>query len=175
MSLQPGFSQRHHNHIFDWSSSFSGRRRSGETSIILSESYQKWRTGVYWIQRPANVGPYIFSEAAYQPQNHEPRVESSWRLLILGRRRVTKTQHYCHSCSSEHILLLCFFLATGGVLIILMFWWNPLNYPDPRIKRFWIGTNSMSSCIHLYWWYLLKARVNLIWDTQCAWLRRAYL
>ena len=115
---------------------------------------------------------HIFSEA-YQPQN-EPRDKSSWLanhgLKVAGalpRHSIIVTVAVQSTFGLYASLLL------GGALIILMFWWH-VKLARSRIKRFWIGTKTMmSSCIHLYWWYLLKARVNLIWDTQCAWLCRA--
>ena len=167
-------SQFHHHH---WTDHLLFQGGGGE-----ERPQQYWvkvtsDESVCWIQRPANVGAYISS--FLKPTNHrsEPRDKSSWLANLSLKVAVALPRHsiiVTVEDQSTFSFYASLFLATGGVLIILMFWWH-VKLMRSRIKRFWIGTNSMSSCIHLYWWYLLKSRVNLIWDTQCAWLCRAYL
>ena len=162
--LLGGFCPRHHDKY--WSFSVSGRRRKGETSTILSEISKEWMLPLKVkvgprIQRPAKFGPKpLFLRLSFRAEGTDP-VDSIF-LTWKRQAHVTKTQHYCHS-SWKHIKLLCFsqdcslFPAEGA----LIYWFSDdhVKLARSKIKRFWIGT-LMSSCIHFYRWYLLKARVN---------------
>ena len=121
-----------------------------------SECYHwKWK----WAQESKDL-PSLAQNLFFWAEGTDP-VDSIF-LTWKWQAHVTKTQHYCHS-SWKHIKLLCFsqdcslFPAEGA----LIYWFSDdhVKLARSKIKRFWIGT-LMSSCIHFYRWYLLKARVN---------------